>query len=104
MAPTIGSTQPGEGLNSRNGSVAEHVFSQNHRRYDPQISLSVTSVPLDCLSVCCRECDRRFLLVGLSAVPPSDPRAPLVVPPRNPAPDRRRLSLRPCRSYAHPQP
>src|SRR5258705_141099 len=85
---------------------SEHVVGQQPAicRYAPPVHVSVSRVPLVFLSVSCPECDRRSLLVGLSAVPPSESRAPPVVPPRNPAPDRRPLSLRACRCDAHPQP
>src|SRR6267142_6539251 len=73
-------------------------------QYDPPIRLSVSCVPLDCLSISCPERDHRSLLVGLSVLPHSDSRPPPVVPPRNPAPHLRRLSLRPCRFYPPPQP
>src|SRR6266480_5443377 len=74
----------------------EHVVCQQPAicRYVPPLTLSVSCVSRYCLSVSCPECDRRSLLVGLSAVPPSDSRAQPVVPARNPAPHLRRLSLR----------
>src|SRR6266550_7496917 len=82
------------------GALPNPSFSQ----HDPTVRLSVSCVPLDCLSVSCPERDHHSLLVSLSAVPHSDSCAPPVVPPRNSAPHLRRLSLRPCRCYAPPQP
>src|SRR3954463_6520856 len=84
----------------------EHVVETQPaiRRHVPTPPLSLSSVPLVRRSDSRPECDRRSLLVDRSAAPPPDFRTSPVVPPRDPSPHRRRLSLWPCRGHAHPQP